>query len=99
MREQIVRQPGPVGRHTVSALNRPDRDRVLVSSLVPHHPNALHGQQHGEALPQFRVPAVAPHLRDDDRVGAPQQSEPLGRHLTKNPDGEARPLWSKAAAG
>src|SRR6185436_17666624 len=59
VRQQIVRQPGPVGGHAVAALDGPDRDRVLVGALVAHDANALHWQQHRKTLPEFRIPSAA----------------------------------------
>src|SRR3954453_44766 len=49
--EDLVRQPGPVGGHAVTAFNRPDRNRVFVGARVTHHAHALHRQQHGKRLP------------------------------------------------
>ena len=88
--EQVVRQPRPVGRHAVAALDRADRDRVLVGALVAHHADALHRQQHRERLPEPPVPAGLPDLVDDDGVGAPQQIEPLARDRAEQPDRQAR---------
>src|SRR5882724_12929232 len=35
--EELVRQPRPVGRHAVDALDGADRDDVLIRALVAHH--------------------------------------------------------------
>ena len=55
VREQVVREPRPVGRHAVDALDGADRDDVLVGALVAHHADGLHRQQHGERLPERAV--------------------------------------------
>src|SRR5262249_8789853 len=87
--KQIVREAGPVGRHTVAALDRADRDRGLVGALVAHHPDALHRQEDGEALPQPRVPAGALDLFRDNGVGLAEQLEARRRHFTEDANGEA----------
>src|ERR1051325_11734783 len=42
-RQQIVRQARPVGGHAVDALDRADRDHVVVGALVAHHADRPHG--------------------------------------------------------
>src|SRR5688572_6601492 len=56
-REDVVRQPRPVGRHPVETLHRTDRHGVFVGPGVAHHTDALHWQQHGKALPQPLIPS------------------------------------------
>src|SRR5438128_10814758 len=88
MRQEIVRQTGPVGRHTVTAFDGSDRDRVLVSALIAHYADALNRQEDGKALPQLRIPAPAFYFLGDDGVRAPQQPETLGCHIAQNAHGE-----------
>ena len=91
VRQQIVRQPRPVGGHAVAALDRADRDRVLVRALVAHDADALHRQQHREALPQPRIPAVAlALLRDTIASARRSRSSRSRRDLAEDPDGQAR---------
>ena len=56
-RQQVVRQPRPVGRHEVVRLHRPQGDHVLVGPAVAHHADRLHRQQHRERLRRLAVPA------------------------------------------
>src|SRR5215467_10569966 len=81
-------QPRPVGGHAVLALDRTNRDRVLVSAFVAHDADALNRQQHRETLPQTRVPLLPFDFLRDDVVGAPQQIEAFGRDLTENSHGQ-----------
>src|SRR6266516_2175077 len=89
--EQVVRQAGPVRGHPVPALDRSNRDGVLVGPLVPHHTDALHRKQDGKTLPQLRVPAVALHFLRDDGVRLAQQRQSRGRRLPEHAHGEPRP--------
>src|SRR6516225_3695889 len=89
--EQIVRQTRPVGGHPVLAFDRANRRRVLIGALIAHDADALHRQQHGETLPQFRVPACPLDFLGNHRVGAPEQRQSLRRYLAENSNGEAGP--------
>ena len=87
-----MRQPRPVGRHAVAALDGPDRDGVLVGALVAHDANALHRQQHRKTLPELRIPSAALHFLRNDGVGAAQQRQPGGCDVPQNPNREP---WSR----
>ena len=64
-----MRQARPVGGHPVLALDRAQRDHLVVGSLVALHADGLHGEQHGEALPDALRLARAAQLVAHDRVG------------------------------
>src|SRR5262249_43519366 len=63
-RDQARGQPGPVRRHAVLAVHRPQRDHLLVRPLVALDPDGLEREQHREGLPGAVVPAGAPQLLD-----------------------------------
>ena len=91
IREQFVRQPRPVGGHPVSTVDRADGDGVLIGAGIAHHADALHRQQHGEALPKARVPPFALHFLSDDGIRSPQQIQPFRRDLAENTHRETGP--------
>ena len=66
-------------------------DGVFVGPRVAHDADALHRQQHREALPQPLVPAGAADLLGHDLVGQPQQIQPLPRDLAEQAHGEPGP--------
>src|SRR5439155_27208810 len=70
--------------------------RVLVSPFVTHYADALHRQEHGEALPQPRVPPVAPDFFGHDRIGAAQNREALVVHIAENAHSKAW-AWKRLA--
>jgi hypothetical protein len=86
-----VRQTCPVRGHSIEAFDCPDGHRELVGSRIAHHANALHGQQHREALPQPFVPSRAPHFLGHDGVGLAQQVELPPGQRPQETDGEAWP--------
>src|SRR5512146_516048 len=66
--QQLVRQRGPVRGHEIRGLHCAQRDHVIVSPAVAHHPNRLHRQEDGERLCGLVVPPGLPQLFDEDRV-------------------------------
>ncbi len=48
------------------------------------------GEQDDRALPDLRVDAGRRHLRADDRIRRAEHLEPLGVHLTDDPDSQTR---------
>ena len=89
--EDLVGQPGPVGRHGVAGIDRPDGNDMLVGPAVAHDPHRLDRQEHGKRLPDLAVPAGLAHLLEDDDVGLPQDAQPLGGHLAHDPDAKPGP--------
>ena len=83
-------QFGPVRRHRVVARDRPDYDHVFVSPLVPHDSDAPDRQQDREGLPEFPIVAGCPDLFHQNRIGFPQDIEPLFGDLADDPDGKPR---------
>ena len=70
-----MRQPRPISRHPVAALDRADCGRVFVGPRIAHHADALHRQQHREALPEALVPPRLADFLRDDLVREAQQVE------------------------
>src|SRR5262252_4055582 len=74
--EKIVRQPGPVCRHSVVALDGPDCDHILVGALITHHADCPHRKKDRKSLPEsFVVPCPA-DLLGDDAIGPLKQLDP-----------------------
>ena len=89
--QHVAGQPRPVGRHRVDARHAAHGDGVLVGAIVAHHADALDREEDGEGLPELVVEARAADLLRDDRVGAPQRLETLGRDLADHADREPGP--------
>src|SRR5207249_2602231 len=65
--EHLVGEPHPVGGHAVFGVHRAHRNRVPICSLVAHDPDAAHGQQHRERLPDALVERGGANLFGIDR--------------------------------
>ena len=83
-------QVGPVGGHEVFGGDCADRDHFVVGAEVAHHPDALHGQQHGERLLHLPVQPGFAQLFDHDGVGLPEHAQAVGPHFAQAPHGEPR---------
>ena len=76
-RQNVVREPRPVGGHAVQAVDDPQRDDVVVGALVAHDTHGLDRQQHREGLPDLVVEAGGLDLLFDDDVGLRSMSQLL----------------------
>src|SRR5438094_1881131 len=96
-RQEIGRQPRPVGGHAVGGMHGPDRHHVLVRALVTHHADRLDRQEDREGLPELLVELRAANLLLDDGVGAAHDREPLPVDRPDHADGEPRARERMAA--
>ena len=90
-RQHVVRDVRPVGRHAVGAGDGAEADGLLVRPKVAHHAHRLHGQQHGEGLPNVAVLARRAELVEPERVRAAEQIEALRSHGAKVAHGQPGP--------
>src|SRR2546428_2835500 len=90
LRQDVVRQPRPVGGHAVLALHSSHRHHVAVGAVVTHHAHALQRGQDREGLPERAIEPGGFDLVDDDPVGRPQRFQPVARDLADDADGEPR---------
>src|SRR5215213_4863811 len=89
LREDLVWQLRPVGRHPVLGGHRPNGDDVRIRSAVAHDAHGPNRRQDRERLPQRPVQTGALDLVDDDPIGLAQRVESLGSDLADDPDREA----------
>jgi hypothetical protein len=87
--QEVVGEFDPVGGHAVAGFDGADGDGVVVGAFVAHDADAADGEEDGEALPDFVVPAAAFHFFADDAVGGAEDREAFGGDFTQNADGEA----------
>src|SRR5262245_42474949 len=89
-RQQVVGQAGPVRRHRVLAGDGAERDHLGIGAEVTHDAHGAHGEQHREGLPERTLEPGLADLLLHDEVRAPEDGEPVLRHLAQHADGEAR---------
>ena len=94
-----MRQPRPVRGHAVQTLDGADRDGKFIGARIAHHADALHRQQHREALPDALVPPGLAYLVGDDRVGLLEQVDALARDVAEEVkrEGWYTRLWQSFA--
>ena len=86
-----MRQARPVRGHAVETLDRAHRDGEFIGARVAHHADALHWQQHREALPDALVPPRLADLLGDDGIRLLQQGDLVARDAAQDADREAGP--------
>ena len=86
----------PVGGHAIVAIHNAEGDRVVVGALVTHHAHAADGEEDGEGLPDFVIPARGFHFLEHDGVGLADDAQALSGDLANHADGEAR-AWERLA--
>src|SRR5690554_224135 len=68
LREEVVRKPRPIGRHSIPSCHGAKRDSVFIGPLFTHGTDGLDGEDDGEALPELLVKSCSFDLFDKDRV-------------------------------
>ncbi len=89
--DAVEHRPGELGDvrgHPVERLHRADHARPFVRAVVAHDPDALHREQHREALPDRVVETRRADLGVDDRVRFPEEPRRLFVHGAEDPHGE-----------
>ena len=80
-----MRQAGPVGGHAVDAGHGANRDDLLISSFITHHPDARDGKQDRERLPDSGVHFGAAQLFIEDSIRSTYQPQPIGGDFANDP--------------
>src|SRR5882757_4207668 len=70
---------------------RADGAGVGVSALIPHDPDTLDGEKHGEGLPDLLVESGSLDFLHYDVVGFLQQRHSLGCDLSQDADRQSWP--------
>ena len=90
--EHLVGQARPVGRHRILGGHRAQHDRVPVGAPIPLNTDGAHiRQQHNRTLPNLAAQSRGAQLLADDEISGAQNVQTLLRHLTDDPNTQARP--------